>query len=105
VTQNQLPEYIIEAICDDPRHARGKVANLAAFGRFTSPNGEVRWLIRDDTGNWRYTRPDPRGFTAATTQTPTKAAPTCGRASCARAPCGSARTRCSSCSKTPTADC
>jgi hypothetical protein len=54
------PEHIIEAICNDPRHARGKVAKVATFGRFTFPNGEIRWLIRE-AGEWRYTRPDPTG--------------------------------------------
>jgi len=54
------PEHIIQAICNDPRHARGKVAKVATFGRFTFPHGEVRWLILD-AGEWRYTRPDPTG--------------------------------------------
>jgi hypothetical protein len=56
-----LPDHIIEAICNDPRHARGKVARIATFGRVTLPNGEVRWLVRGDDGNWRYTRADPDG--------------------------------------------
>lgn len=54
------PEHIIQAICNDPRHARAKVATVATFARFTQPNGEVRWLI-GDAGAWRYTRPDPTG--------------------------------------------
>jgi hypothetical protein len=48
------PEYIIQAICDDPRHARGKVYEAAAFGRFLFPSGEIRWLIRDRDA-WSYT--------------------------------------------------
>jgi hypothetical protein len=31
-----LIDHIIEAICADPRHARGKVAKIATFGRFTT---------------------------------------------------------------------
>ncbi len=49
-----MPEHVIEAICDDPRHARGKVAKVATFGRFTLPNGEVRWKIWDGD-RWSYT--------------------------------------------------
>jgi hypothetical protein len=51
------PEHILSVVCDDPRHARGKVARIATFGRFTLPGGEVRWLVRvgDD---WRYTPVD-----------------------------------------------
>jgi hypothetical protein len=56
-----VPGHIIKAVCDDPRHARNKVAKVATFGRFTLRNGEVRWFIRDDAGEWRYTRPDPAG--------------------------------------------
>lgn len=56
----EQPERVIEAICDDPRHARGKVAKIAAFGRFTR-NGQTRWRIRGKDGDWRYTRPDPAG--------------------------------------------
>jgi hypothetical protein len=51
-------DYVIEVICDDPRHARGKKTDIATFGRFTLPNGEVRWLVRDGK-DWRYT-PVPR---------------------------------------------
>jgi hypothetical protein len=51
------PDYIIEVFCDDPRHADGKVAEIARFGRFVlSPHGEVRWLIwRDDRQSFSYT--------------------------------------------------
>jgi hypothetical protein len=48
------PGYILSVVCDDPRHARGKVASIATFGRFTLPNGEVRWLVRDGD-EWSYT--------------------------------------------------
>jgi hypothetical protein len=48
------PEYIMKAICNDPRHVRGKVYDAAYFGRFTLSNGEIRWLIRDGNA-WRYT--------------------------------------------------
>jgi hypothetical protein len=44
-----LPEHIVEAIRDDPRHARNKVAKIARFGRYTPPNCEIRWLIWDPT--------------------------------------------------------
>lgn len=52
------PEHVIVAICNDPRHARDKVAKIKTFGRFTWPSGEVRWLIRGDDGGWHYTPPD-----------------------------------------------
>jgi hypothetical protein len=48
------PEYIIRAICNDPRHVRGKVYEAAEFGRFTLASGEIRWLIRDGDA-WSYT--------------------------------------------------
>jgi hypothetical protein len=48
------PDYIIKAICDDPRHARSKVYEAAEFGRFTLADGEIRWLIRDGDA-WSYT--------------------------------------------------
>jgi hypothetical protein len=60
-TDEQMPDHIINAICANPRHARGKVAFVVAFGRFTSTSGEVRWLIRDDGGSWHYTRLDADG--------------------------------------------
>jgi hypothetical protein len=47
-------QHVIEAICNDPRHARGKVYEAATFGRFMLPSGETRWLIRDGDV-WSYT--------------------------------------------------
>jgi hypothetical protein len=57
---SEAPEHIIQAICNNPRHARNKVAKIARFGRFTFPNGEVRWLIWDpNRETFMYTvRPD-----------------------------------------------
>jgi hypothetical protein len=58
-----VPGHIIEAVCDDPRHARGKVYEAATFGRFTLPSGEIRWLVRNGDF-WSYTvrpRESPRG--------------------------------------------
>ena len=53
-----VPDYIIQVICDDPGHARNKVAKIATFGRFTE-NGEIRWLIWDtERARWRNTMPD-----------------------------------------------
>jgi hypothetical protein len=49
-----VPGHIIAAVCDDPRHARGKVYEAATFGRFTLSNGEIRWLMRDGE-RWSYT--------------------------------------------------
>jgi hypothetical protein len=51
---DKQPDYIMRVICDDSRHARGKVYEAADFGRFGLPSGEIRWLIRDGDA-WRYT--------------------------------------------------
>jgi len=37
------PDHTIEVICDDPRHARGKVAKIETFRRYTNPHGESVW--------------------------------------------------------------
>ena len=37
------PDHILKVVCDDPRHARGKVAAVATFRRFTLPDGT--WWI------------------------------------------------------------
>jgi hypothetical protein len=60
------PDHVIEAICNEPRHARSKAAMIAPFGRFTLPNGEVRWLIRDVAGGeprWNCTGRPAAGYT------------------------------------------
>jgi hypothetical protein len=51
---NGQPEYTMEAVCNDRRHARGKVYEAATFGRFTLASGEIRWLIKDCEA-WSYT--------------------------------------------------
>jgi hypothetical protein len=51
-----VPQYTIDVFCDDGRHDAGEIEEVAKFGRFTLPHGEVRWLIWDSEGqSWNYT--------------------------------------------------
>jgi hypothetical protein len=40
------PDHTIEVVCDDPRHARGKVAKIETFRRFSAADGRWWWLPR-----------------------------------------------------------
>jgi hypothetical protein len=58
------PDHTIEVFCDDPRHARGKIAKLETFRRFSTDDGRWWWLARrenmarDDDGTyWSRHRP------------------------------------------------
>jgi hypothetical protein len=52
-------DYVIEAICDDPRHARGKVAKIETFRRYDDPLGGSLWrashIGRHASGREPYT--------------------------------------------------